>query len=82
MTKKANDVLVRALKTFWQAALASLAVSMPSVVNLLPNGWEAVEPLLTSAIIGALAAGFSALYNGVLKPMLAAPEKDPEEKEE
>ena len=77
MTKKANDVLIRALKTFWHAALASLAVSMPSVVNLLPNGWEAVEPLLTSAIIGALAAGFSALYNGVLKPLLAVSEEKP-----
>lgn len=78
MTKKANDILVRALKTFWQAALASLAVSMPSVVNLLPKGWEAVEPLLLSALVGALAAGFSALYNGVLKPLLAVSEEKEE----
>lgn len=82
MTNKTHDVLVRALKTFWQAALASLAVSMPAVVELLPNGWEAVGPLLSSALVGAVAAGFSALYNGVLKPMLAVPEEDPEKKEE
>ena len=78
MTDKTYDVLVRALKTFWQAALASLAVSMPAVVDLVPRGWEAVKPLLSSALVGALAAGFSALYNGVIKPLLASPEEKEE----
>ena len=63
-----NDILVRALKTFWQGALAALFVALPQIVELIPSGWVAIKPVLVSAATGALAAGLSALYNGVIKP--------------
>lgn len=65
-----KDVLERALKTFWQAALSALMFSMPEIIELIPNGWEAIKPALISVGVGALAAGWSALYNGVIAPML------------
>lgn len=70
MNLKVKDVLNRAGKTFWQAALASLVVSIPEIINLIPNGWDAVIPVLLSAGVGALAAGLSAVWNGVVAPML------------
>lgn len=70
MNRKLKDVLIRAGKTFWQAALASLAVAIPEIIDLIPNGWEALIPVLVSAGVGALAAGLSAVYNGVIAPMI------------
>lgn len=68
MNEKIKDVAVRAFKTFWQTALASLIFSMPQITENLQAGWEVVKPVLVSVGIGALSAGFSAAYNGVLKP--------------
>ena len=65
-----SDIMTRALKTAWQGALAALLVAMPEIINLIPQGWEALKPVLLSAAVGTLAAGFSAAYNGVLKPLL------------
>lgn len=79
MSNKAYDILMRALKTFWQAALASLALSMPTVIETLPNGWDVAAPLLSYALVGAVAAGFSALYNGVIKPLFELPARKKEE---
>lgn len=70
MKENAKDVATRALKTFWQAALASLAVAVPQIIESVPSGWDVVKPILVSAGIGALAAGFSAAYNGVIKPVV------------
>ena len=70
MDSKIRDVLNRAGKTFWQAALASLLVAIPEIINLIPNGWDAVVPVLVSAGVGALAAGLSAAWNGAIAPML------------
>jgi hypothetical protein len=70
MNQKLKDILIRAGKTFWQAALASLVIAIPEIINLIPNGWEAVLPVLVSAGVGALAAGLSAMWNGVIAPML------------
>lgn len=69
---KANfkDVLIRALKTFWQATLASIMIAIPEVIELIPSGWVAIKPVLISAIVGALAAGLSAVYNGVIAPLI------------
>ena len=69
MSEKIKDIAIRAIKTFWQAALASLTVTAPQIVENLYNGWEVLKPILVSAGIGALAAGFSAAYNGVIKPI-------------
>ena len=69
LKEKLKDVGTRALKTFIQATLASFVVAIPQFIELVPN-WTAIKPLLISACVGALAAGFSAVYNGVIKPVL------------
>lgn len=54
MNQRHKDIIVRAGKTFIQAALATLAVDIASV-----NDWKSLKPVL----IGALAAGVSAVWN-------------------
>lgn len=61
MTK---DVAIRALKTFWQAAVAYLVMSLGQGVDIFEG--EVVGGLL----IGALAAGISASWNGAIQPVL------------
>ena len=56
-----KDVAIRALKTFWQASLAYLVASLGQGVDLLEG--EVIGGLL----IGALAAGLSAVWNGAVK---------------
>ena len=80
MNEQVKDILVRALKTFWQAGLASLCVAIPEIIELIPSGWNAIVPVLVSAGVGALAGGLSAAYNGVLKPLLEKYKKPIEEK--
>ena len=65
-----KDVLIRAVKTFWQAMLATLVVAIPEIVELVPQGWGVLKPVLISAGVGAIAAGFSAAYNGVILPII------------
>ena len=60
----AMDVAIRALKTFWQAVIAYLVASLGQGVDLFEG--EVVGGLL----IGALAAGISASWNGVVQPRL------------
>ena len=69
MNSVAKDVLVRALKTFWQAALASLAANFSLLADAMiaESGWQ---KLGVSVAVGAIAAGLSAAYNGVIKPLL------------
>ena len=69
MNEKIKDVAIRAFKTLWQTALASIIFAMPQIIDNLGAGWEALKPVLVSAGIAALAAGLSAAYNGVLKPL-------------
>ena len=61
-----KDVAVRALKTFWQSAVAYL------VAALSTQGVEVLERegVLGGLLIGALAAGISASWNGVVRPRL------------
>ena len=58
-----NDVLVRALKTFVQASIAYLVATI-GAVDVFDKG--VAEGLL----IGAIAAGISASWNGVVQPRL------------
>lgn len=58
-----NDVLMRALKTFVQASIAYLVASI-GAVDVFDKG--VAEGLL----IGAIAAGISASWNGVVQPRL------------
>lgn len=69
MKEKAKDVAIRALKTFWQTAFASVIFAIPQITESLHAGWGVLKPVLVSAGVGALAAGLSATYNGVLKPL-------------
>ena len=61
MTK---DVAIRALKTFWQSAIAYLVMSLSQGIDLFE-----VE-VIGGLLIGALAAGISAAWNGVVQPVL------------
>ena len=61
MTK---DVARRAVKTFWQSAIAYLVASLSQGVDLFEG--EVIGGLL----IGALAAGISASWNGAIQPVL------------
>ena len=70
LDSKIRDVIIRAVKTFWQSALASLLVAIPDIIDLIPGGWVAMKPVLVSAGVGALAAGLSAVYNGVIAPWI------------
>lgn len=56
-----KDIAIRALKTFWQAAVAYLVASLSQGVDLLEG--EVVGGLL----IGAVAAGLSAAWNCAFK---------------
>jgi hypothetical protein len=60
----AKDVAIRALKTFWQAAVAYLVASLGQGIDLFEG--EVIGGLL----IGALAAGVSASWNGAIQPVL------------
>ena len=60
----AKDIAIRALKTFWQAGIAYLVASLGQGVDLFEG--EVIGGLL----IGALAAGISASWNGVIQPRL------------
>ena len=59
-----KDVVIRALKTFWQSSIAYLVASLSQGIDLFE-----VE-VIGGLLIGALAAGISASWNGVCQPML------------
>ena len=61
-----KDVVIRALKTFWQSAVAYL------VATLSTQGVDVFERegVLGGLLIGALAAGISASWNGAVQPIL------------
>ena len=59
-----KDIAIRALKTFWQSAIAYLVAALSTGVDLFEG--EVISGLL----IGALAAGISASWNGVVQPRL------------
>lgn len=59
-----KDIAIRALKTFWQSAIAYLVATLSTGVDLFEG--EVIGGLL----IGALAAGISASWNGAVQPIL------------
>ena len=69
MSEKTKDVLIRALKTFWQAALAYLLADVTVLQSALTD-MKAGKHMLLALAVGAAAAGFSAVYNGVIKTWL------------
>lgn len=73
MSEKTKDVLIRAMKTFWQAALAYLLADV-SVLQAALTDWSTGKQVLISLAVGAAAAGASAVYNGLIKPLLEVKE--------
>lgn len=69
MSDKTKDVLCRAAKTFWQAAVAYLLADV-TVLSAALTDFETGHRMLITIGIGAVAAGLSAVYNGVVKPLL------------
>ena len=63
MKDKAKDVAIRALKTFVQSSIAYLVAAI-GAVDVFDKG------VAEGLIIGALAAGISASWNGAIQPML------------
>lgn len=68
MNEKTKDVLIRALKTFWQAALGYLLADAALLQAALTVPLK--DSILATLLAGAAAAGFSAIYNGIIEPML------------
>lgn len=68
MSEKTKDVLIRALKTFWQAALGYLLADAALLQHALTVPVK--DSILVTLLAGAAAAGFSAIYNGIIKPLL------------
>ena len=66
MSERTKDVLLRALKTFWQAALGYLLADAALLREALTIPLE--RSLWATLLAGAAAAGFSAIYNGLVKP--------------
>lgn len=60
----AKDIAIRALKTFWQAAVAYLVAALSTGVDLFDGD------VIGGLLIGALAAGISASWNGAIRPVL------------
>ena len=70
MTK---DVANRALKTFWQSSIAYLLATFSTQMSGIDVfDLEALRSVTAGLIIGALAAGISASWNGVVQPVLNA----------
>ena len=69
MNENQKDVLIRAARTFWQAMLAYLLADAAVLQEALCD-WGRGRRVLLSLGVGAVAAGLSAVYNGVLLPAL------------
>ena len=69
MNENTKDILIRAGKTFWQASLAYLLADAAVLQQALID-WSTGKQILLSLAVGAAAAGFSAVYNGVIRPRL------------
>ena len=71
MKNKIKDVLIRAAKTFWQAAAAYIVATFGT--QLAGVDWldaDALATVLIGIAVGALAAGLCAAWNGVIAPVL------------
>lgn len=65
-----KDVLVRALKTFWQASISYVIINSEMLfTDITSFDLEKLKQFGIALGIGALAAGLSAMYNGVLRPL-------------
>lgn len=67
----AKDIAIRAAKTFWQSAIAYLVASFSTqMTGIDVFDIESLKGVGAGLLIGALAAGLSASWNGVVQPKL------------
>lgn len=65
-----KDILIRALKTFWQAFAAYAIINSEALfMNITEFDLERLKQFGLALAVGAVSAGLSALYNGVLRPL-------------
>ena len=69
MNENTKDILIRAGKTFWQAALAYLLADAAVLQQALTD-WSTGKQILLSLAVCPAAAGLSAVYIGVIRPRL------------
>lgn len=66
-----KDILMRALKTFWQGALAYLITAFGAQLGTVPVfNLDVLKELGIGLLVGAIAAGLSATWNGVIAPIV------------
>ena len=63
MNKKARDILIRASKTFVQAFISYLSIDAFFGVT----DYTTLKKIALSLVVGALAAGVSAVWNSILE---------------
>ena len=67
----AKDIAIRAMKTFWQSSIAYLLATFSTQMGSVDVfDLHDVQSVFGSLLIGALAAGLSASWNGVVQPIL------------
>lgn len=67
----AKDVAIRAMKTFWQSAIAYLVATLSTQMSGVDVfDLHNVQSVFGGLLVGALAAGLSASWNGVVQPVL------------
>ncbi len=68
----AKDVAIRAFKTFWQSGIVYLVATFSTqMTGVDVFDIEALTGVVGGLLIGAMAAGISASWNGVVQPMLS-----------
>lgn len=85
--QKRKDVLIRALKTLWQASAGYVIVNIGVIADALSTdltagGYETIKQVGITVLVGAIAAGLSAVYNGFIKGFIATKEDIAEQFEE
>lgn len=73
--QKRKDVLIRALKTLWQASASYVIVNIGVIADALSTdltagGYETIKQVGITVLVGAIAAGLSAVYNGFIKGII------------
>ena len=67
----AKDVAIRAMKTFWQSSVAYLVATFSTQMSGVDVfDLHNVQSVFGGLLIGALAAGISAAWNGIIQPIL------------
>lgn len=74
---KVKDVVIRALNTLWQTALG---YALTAIASLGVTDLDTMKTVVGGIIASAIAAGASAAWNGVVKPLLTGGTKNEQDK--